>query len=152
VSKAFTKEDDERDEELPDDGPALPEGAPNYLTPEGFRRLQDELRELSAQAERPRAVERRLRYLTRGLERAQVVEPVPRDRVFFGARVTYADGRGDEHTVTIVGVDEADPDRGLVSWVSPLARALLGASEGATVELRTPAGRETLEVVSIAYG
>jgi transcription elongation factor GreB len=147
MSKAFTKEDDARDEDLPESGPALPEGAPNYLTPAGFERLQAELRALLESGERPR----RARYLAKSLELAQVVEPVPRDQAFFGATVTYADGQGDEHTVSIVGLDEAAPEQGTVSWISPLARALLGKREGDSAELRTPAGKETLEVLEITY-
>jgi transcription elongation factor GreB len=84
-----------------------------------------------------------------------VVDPAQQkrhDQVFFGATVTYENSRGEEHTVTIVGVDEADLDRGEVSWISPIARALLKAREGDTVEVRTPAGLETVEVVRIRYG
>ncbi len=147
MSKAFTKEDDARDEALPEGGPALPDGAPNYMTPGGYERLQAELRALQASGERPR----RARYLARSLEIAQVVAPAPRDQVFFGATVTYADAQGDEHTVTIVGLDEAAPEQGRVSWIAPLAKALLGKREGDAAELRTPAGRETLEILAITY-
>ncbi len=181
MSKAFTKEtDSEPDEELEDAAP-LPTGAKNYMTPEGFQRLRDELRDLS-RVERPRIVEivswaasngdrsengdylygkkrlreidRRIRYLTKSLESAVVVDPALRtntDQVFFGATVTYVNERDEEKTITIVGVDEADLDHGQVSWISPIARALLKAREGDTVELRNPAGQESIEVLAIRY-
>ncbi len=181
MSKAFTKETDDRDEGAPESGPTLPAGAKNYITPEGFARLRDELREL-ARVERPKVVEtvawaagngdrsengdyiygkqrlreidRRIRFLTKRLEIAEVVDPAQqkrRDQVFFGASVCYATADDVERSVTIVGVDEADSNIGRVSWVSPIARALLKAREGDTVELRTPNGPELIEVVSITY-
>ena len=181
MSKAFVKEtDDEAD--LPDEPPAIPAGVKNYMTPEGHRRMQDELRQLM-RVERPKVVEtvawaagngdrsengdyiygkrrlheidRRIRFLSRRLEVAEVVDPnqqKKRDQVFFGATVTYANGRGTEMTITIVGVDEADLDRGQVSWLSPVARALMKAYEGDIVELRAPAGVEQIEVLAIRYG
>jgi transcription elongation factor GreB len=183
MSKAFTKEDTELDDELADDEPAaLPAGAKNYITPEGFQRLRDELKHLQT-AERPkivdivawaagngdrsengdylygkkrlREIDRRLRFLSKRLEIAEVVDPARQahhDRVFFGATVTYANAAGDERTITIVGVDEVDADNGRVSWISPIARALMKAQEGDTVELRTPHGPEPIEVVEIRYG
>jgi transcription elongation factor GreB len=181
MSKAFTKETEAKDE-LPDEPDLLPVGAKNYVTPGGFRRLQDELRQL-LRVERPKLVEtvswaasngdrsengdyiygkrrlreidRRIRFLSKRVETAEVVFPdrqKNRDQVFFGATVAYANARGEEHTVTIVGVDEADLAQSQVSWISPLARALLKAREGDIVELRTPAGRDTIEVISIRYG
>ena len=180
MSKAFTKET-ETEEELPDEPGDLPSGTPNYMTPEGYQALRDELQSL-LRDERPKIVEivswaagngdrsengdyiygkrrlreidSRIRFLTKRLEIAEVVDPArqtARDRVFFGATVTYEDGRGQERTVTIVGIDEADTDRGRVSWVSPIARALLKTRAGDAVELRTPAGVETIEVVRIRY-
>jgi transcription elongation factor GreB len=182
MSKAFTKETDHEpaDDELDEPSP-LPAGVKNYMTPPGFRRLREEMQQL-IRVERPKVVEvvswaagngdrsengdyiygkkrlreidRRLRFLSKRLEIAQVVDPAQqtrRDRVFFGATVTYATSKGTENTVTIVGVDEADLDRGEVSWVSPIARALLKAEEGDIVELRTPAGIETIEVLEISY-
>ncbi len=153
----------------------------NYMTPRGFRMLQDELRQL-ARVERPKVVEvvawaagngdrsengdylygkkrlreidRRIRFLSQRLETAQVVDPVQQqrlDQVFFGATVTYASDDGAERTVTIVGVDEADLVRDQVSWVSPIARALLKARAGDTVELRTPSGIQLLEIIEIRY-
>ena len=186
MSKAFTKETDDAEDELPDEPPegfgALPAGAKNYITPEGFRRLRDELKHLQ-QKERPRIVDivswaagngdrsengdyiygkqrlreidRRMRFLAKRLEIAQVVDPAQQknlDRVFFGATVTYANAAGEERTVTIVGIDEVDADNGRVSWVSPIARALTKAQEGDVVELRTPHGGEPIEVVEIRYG
>ena len=182
MSKAFTKEsDDAPDDDGPDDGPALPAGQPNYITPAGLKRLQDELQNL-LRVERPKTVEvvswaagngdrsengdyiygkkrlreidRRVRFLGKRLEIARVVDPAAqknRDQVFFGATVTYANEDDSEKTVTIRGVDEADLSRGEVSWISPVARALLKARVGDTVELRTPAGPTTIEVVRIEY-
>jgi transcription elongation factor GreB len=181
MSKAFTKETEtDTDDELEDAAP-LPSGAKNYMTPAGFQRLRDELRELS-RVERPkvvdvvswaasngdrsengdylygkkrlREIDRRIRFLTKRLEIAEVVDPAQRtntDQVFFGATVTYLNERGQEKTITIVGVDEADLERGQVSWISPIARALLKAREGDTVELKSPAGLESIEVLAIHY-
>jgi transcription elongation factor GreB len=182
MSKAFTKEDTELDDGLPEEAPALPAGSKNYITPAGFRRMQDELKHLQ-QSERPRIVEivawaagngdrsengdyiygkqrlreidRRCRFLAQRLEVAELVDPARQahlDRVFFGATVTYANAAGDERTVTIVGVDEVDADNGKVSWISPIARALMKSQEGDVVELRTPHGPEPIEVVEIKYG
>jgi transcription elongation factor GreB len=171
----------ERDDEGPDEPPALPAGVKNYMTPQGFQRLRDEF-QLLMRVERPKVVEvvawaaangdrsengdyiygkrrlreidRRIRFLTKRLEISQVVDPAQQknlDQVFFGATVTYRNARAAERTIMIVGVDEADLARGQVSWVSPIARALLKAREGDTVELRTPAGLERLEVLAIRY-
>ncbi len=103
---------------------------------------------------RLREIDRRIRFLTKRLEIAEIVDPAQqrnRDRVFFGATVTYAGEDGAERTVTIVGADEADLARGQVSWISPIARALHKAQEGDVVELRTPSGSESIEVVEIRY-
>lgn len=171
----------ETPDEAEDDGPALPSGGKNYVTPRGLRQLQDELRHL-LRVERPKVVEivswaagngdrsengdylygkkrlreidRRIRFLSKRLDSAQVVDPAQqtnRDQVFFGATVTYATDDGGEQTVTIVGVDEADLDQGKVSWTAPVARALLKASEGDIVVVRTPAGPSNLEVRRILY-
>jgi transcription elongation factor GreB len=180
MSKAFVKEsEDEAD--LPDELPTLPAGLKNYMTPSGHRQMQDELRQL-LRVERPKVVEtvawaagngdrsengdyiygkrrlreidRRIRFLTKRLESAEVVDPKQQkklDQVFFGATVTYATKNGTETTITIVGIDEADFSRGQVSWVSPVARALTKAHEGDTVELRAPAGVEQIEVLEIRY-
>ena len=180
MSKAFVKETDDA-EELPEAPGGLPPGSKNYLTPDGFRRLQEELNHLS-RTERPRVVEtvawaagngdrsengdyiygkqrlreidRRMRFLAKRLENAEIVDPARQsrlDQVFFGATVTYANEKGDERTVTIIGVDEIDADRGRVSWVSPVARALLKAREGDVVELRTPTGINRIEIIEIRY-
>ena len=165
-----------------DDGAAaLPAGVKNYITPDGFQRLQDELKHLK-RVERPKVVEvvswaagngdrsengdyiygkkrlreidRRMRFLIKRIEIAEVVDPAlqkARDRVFFGATVTYLDQREQERTVRIVGVDEARSDRGEISWTSPVARALLKGQMGDTVEVRTPTGPEPIEIVSISY-
>ena len=160
---------------------AAAESPKNYVTPAGLARLQAELRELTRVErprvvevvswaagngdrsengdyiygkKRLREIDRRIRHLVKRLEIAEVVDPARqrnRDRVFFGATVTYADSRDEERTVRIVGVDEARHDQGEISWVSPVARALMKAQEGDVVKLRTPAGLETLEVVAISY-
>jgi transcription elongation factor GreB len=180
MSKAFVKEtDDEPD--LPDDAPELPAGVKNYMTPEGHRHMQEELRRL-LRDDRPKTVEvvawaagngdrsengdylygkkrlreidRRVRFLSKRLETAAVVDPEAqknRDQVFFGATVTYANEAGAERTITIVGIDEADLEQGRVSWISPIARALLKGQVGDIVDLRTPAGIERIEVVEIRY-
>jgi transcription elongation factor GreB len=181
MSKAFTRETDdaeEPDDELPD---ALPTHVKNYVTPAGHAALQDELRKLR-QDERPRVVEvvtwaasngdrsenadyqygkkrlreidRRLRFLTKRLESAVVVDPKQQQaltQVFFGATVTYAKADGSEHTVTLVGVDEADLAQRKISWRSPVAQALMKAHVDDTVSIRTPAGVEEIEIVSIEY-
>lgn len=182
MSKAFTRESDadgDDDEELA--LPALPQGTKNYVTPQGYARLRAELMNLLDE-ERPKVVEvvswaakngdrsengdylygkkrlreidRRIRFLTKRLEIAEVVDPSAHagsDQVFFGATVTYVDDEGVERTVTILGVDEADNARQQVSWISPVARALLKAREGDEVALQTPAGMRSLEILSVAY-
>ncbi|HYD98659.1 MAG TPA: transcription elongation factor GreB [Alphaproteobacteria bacterium] len=181
MSKAFVKESESDIEDGPDDPSPLPAGVKNYMTPGGFETLQGELRHL-LRVERPRVVEvvswaagngdrsengdyiygkkrlreidRRIRYLTKRLEIAQVVDPAEqknRDQVFFGATVTYVNGRDEEHTITIVGVDEVGLGPNRVSWVAPIARALLKAREGDVVEFRTPAGADEIEVLRISY-
>jgi transcription elongation factor GreB len=183
MSKAFTKENEDVQDEDLDDQPSLPAGTKNYITPEGMRRLQDELSNLRS-VERPKVVEivswaagngdrsengdyiygkqrlreidRRTRFLLKRMEIAEVVDPARqtnRDQVFFGARVTYCDAKdgANERTVRIVGVDEARIEDGEVSWVSPIARALMKAREGDVVEMKTPHGVARLEIVRIAY-
>jgi transcription elongation factor GreB len=152
----------------------------NYMTPAGYMRLKSELKQL-VEIERPeitrtvawaasngdrsengdylygkrrlREIDRRIRHLMKRLEAAEVVDNQgqPHEQVFFGATVTIADAAGNEKTVSIVGMDEVDPARGRVSWVSPIARALHKAREGDVVSLRTPAGVEQLEVIEIRY-
>jgi len=181
MSKAFVREPAVDD----DDEVAAPEisaGSKNYITPSGHQRLKDELLQL-LNVERPevvrtvswaasngdrsengdyiygkkrlREIDRRIRFLTKRLDAAEVVDPAlrpPTDQVFFGATVRYADSGGREHEVTIVGIDEVDPARGRVSWISPIARAMTKAREGDSVSLRTPAGVETLEILDVRYG
>lgn len=180
MSKAFTRETDaEDDEELA--APSIPAGTRNYITPGGYARLRAELLHL-IDDERPkvvdivhwaasngdrsengdylygkkrlREIDRRIRFLTKRLELAEVTDPSVhhgRDQVFFGATVRYADGEGQEREITILGIDEADSSRGQVSWISPIARALLKAREGDVVKLQTPAGVQEIEVLSVAY-
>ncbi|HWX50998.1 MAG TPA: transcription elongation factor GreB [Roseomonas sp.] len=170
---------DEDDED--DAPPGLPPGTPFYMTPTGHAALQAELRTLwqeerpkvveivswaaslgdrSENADyqygkrRLREIDRRVRFLRKRLERVQVVDPAAqarRDQVFFGATVTYAREDDSEVTVTIVGVDEAEAEQGRISWVSPVARALLKARVGDLVRIRTPNGPEEVEVVAIRY-
>jgi transcription elongation factor GreB len=180
MNKAFTRESDGGDED--DDVPEspAPEGK-NYLTRAGYDRLRAELFTLIDE-ERPRIVDvvhwaagngdrsengdylygkkrlreidRRIRFLTRRLEIAEVVESSLHhggDQVFFGATVTYADAEGVETTVTILGVDEADSAQGQISWVSPVARALLKARVGEVVRLMVPGGEQELEILDVSY-
>ena len=179
MSKAFTKESDHDDDE-PIGAAALPEGFKNYMTPAGYARLNDELARLW-RTDRPKLVEtiawaagngdrsengdyiygkrklreidRRIRFLSKRLDSAVVVDNAGKghERVYFGATVTVVDESGGERTISIVGVDELDPARGRVSWISPIATALLKASLGDVVTLRTPRGSEELEVVAIRY-
>ena len=181
MSKAFTKESDTQDDD--EVGlPPLPAGGKNYITPQGYAVLRAELFEL-IDNERPRIVEivhwaasngdrsengdylygkkrlreidRRIRFLTKRLEIAEVADPSLHhgsDQVFFGATVTYMEeSSGVERTVTIMGIDEADSLKGQVTWVSPIARALLKSREGDVVKLVTPVGVQEVEVVQVAY-
>jgi transcription elongation factor GreB len=180
MNKAFTKETEE-EEELPDAIDSLPSGAKNYITPEGMERLRAELDQLR-RVERPQVVEtvswaagngdrsengdyiygkkrlreidRRLRFLIKRMEIAEVVDPAQQknhDQVFFGATVTYADSNDVERTVRIVGVDEARLEEGEISWISPVARALMKALDGDVVKMNTPGGVEELEILKIVY-
>ncbi len=180
MSKAFTREQDSEDDEL-EPSAQLPAGTKNYITPGGYRKLQEELDHLW-KVERPalvktitwaasngdrsengdyiygkkrlREIDRRVRFLRKRLEHAEVVDPAQRaecDQVFFGATVTVCDADGRENTYSIVGVDEADVAGGRISWVSPLARALLKLREGEVAMLQTPTGINELEVTCIVY-
>lgn len=179
MSKAFTKETDQDNDLVPD--VPVTEGFKNYVTPFGFNQLQDELRHLLYE-ERPKLVEvvrwaasngdrsengdyiygkkrlreidKRVRYLTKRIETAQVVDPSLQKsltKVFFGATVTYAQADGLEITIKIVGTDEADLAEGKISWISPIARALLKAEVGDVVHLNTPSGTQVLEIIAIQY-
>ena len=183
MSKAFTKESTHQDEDDGDQVglPPLPQGTRNYMTPEGYARLRAEFMEL-LDVERPKIVEivswaakngdrsengdylygkkrlreidRRLRFLTKRLDIAEVADPSLHhgsEQIFFGATVTYANSRGEERTITIKGIDESDSLQGEVSWISPIARALLKAREGDEVQLMTPGGIEKLEVLEVRY-
>lgn len=169
MSKAFTRESDD----LPDrprpprvQSP-LPPGAKNYLTPGGAQRLREELDRLH-QAERPgmaasaddpearqklQILDQRIQQLQNILDSAEVVTPPigQEDRVRFGATVIVRNRGGEETQYCIVGVDETDIDRGWVSWLSPIARALLNTTPGDRVRFKFPSGEEELEIVSIAY-
>ncbi|MGB4345115.1 MAG: transcription elongation factor GreB [Burkholderiaceae bacterium] len=180
MNKAFVKEsaDDDDDESSL---PAIPAGAKNYITPQGYQRIREELFQL-IDVDRPevvrivhwaasngdrsengdyiygkrrlREIDRRIRFLTKRMDLAAIVDPTLHhgsDQIFFGATVTYRNHAGLEHTVTIVGIDELDPLRGKISWVSPVARALTKAHEGESVSLLTPAGMEELEIISVSY-
>ena len=182
MNKAFVKENDagEDMDEGEADVPALPAGGKNYMTPAGHARMVAEFDQLW-RVERPKLVEtiswaasngdrsengdyiygkkrlreidRRIRYLSKRLENAEVVDPVVReatDQVFFGATVTVEDVEG-SHTYSIVGLDEADAGCGRIAWTSPMARALLKAREGDTVLLQTPGGRRELYIAEVAY-
>jgi transcription elongation factor GreB len=180
MNKAFTREsesDEEPDEVAADTLPV----AKNYMTPQGYARMRGELMQL-IDHERPQVVEvvhwaasngdrsengdyiygkkrlreidRRIRFLTRRLEIAEVTDPSVHhggDQVFFGATVTYAQESGEERTVTILGIDEADSSQGQVSWISPIARALLKAREGDVVKLSTPLGTQEIEILKVSY-
>jgi transcription elongation factor GreB len=179
MSKAFTRETDGEDDELALS--PLPAGSKNYITPQGYATLRAELFEL-IDNERPRIVEivhwaasngdrsengdyhygkkrlreidRRIRFLTKRLEIAEITDPSNhhgKDQVFFGATVTYVDEADVERTVTIMGIDEADSLKAEVTWVSPIARALLKAREGDVVKLVTPVGVQDVEVVEVRY-
>lgn len=182
MNKAFVKEsDNDDDDDLSPEAAPLPPGTKNYITTQGYARLRAELEQLMNE-ERPavvqvvswaasngdrsengdylygkkrlREIDRRIRFLTKRLEMAEVVDPSMqpnKDQVFFGATVVYSDKSGEEFRVTIVGVDEAEPLQGRISWISPVARALTKAREGDTVTLRTPAGVDELDILEVHY-
>jgi transcription elongation factor GreB len=181
MNKAFVRESDGEEEEETQAAPNLPAGTRNYITPGGHARLKSELEHL-VKRERPHVVEivawaasngdrsengdyiygkrrlreidRRIRFLTKRLEIAEVVDPLRQgnnDQVFFGARVTVADSDGAECTYTIVGVDEADVARGRISWISPLARALIKSREGDTVRFQSPVCVREIDVIEVVY-
>jgi transcription elongation factor GreB len=180
MSKAFVKENGHAEEELDAAADSAPvPGGKNYITPEGYARLDAERRQL-VEVERPevvktvawaasngdrsengdyiygkkrlREIDRRVRFLIKRLESAEIVRSSGRDtdQVFFGAagRIRVREG---ERSIRIVGVDEVDPARGHVSWISPIARALLKAREGDTVTLRSPGGEEPIEIIEVSY-
>ena len=187
MNKAFTKESDNEDDDLDvieEPAQVEPAGVKNYITPNGLQRLRDEHRFLLTR-ERPavtqvvawaagngdrsenadyqygkrrlRQIDRRIRFLTKRIDAAEVVDPeTPRKgraatHVFFGATVRYANAAGTERTVSIVGADEVDLDRNHISWVSPLARALMKSGPGDDVVLRAPGGTEQLQILEVRY-
>lgn len=179
MNKAFTKETEPEDDE-PALAP-LPAGGKNYITPQGYEHLRSELLDLIDNErpkmveivhwaasngdrsengdyhygkKRLREIDRRIRFLTQRLEIAEVSNPSMhhgRDQVFFGATVAYVDGKGAERVVTILGIDEANSALGQISWISPVARALLKSRVGDEVSLVTPQGVQTLEVLKVDY-
>ncbi len=179
MSKAFNRETDGEDDDLT--LPPLPAGSKNYITPQGYAVLRAELFELIDNErpriveivhwaasngdrsengdyhygkKRLREIDRRIRFLTKRLEIAKITDPSNhhgKDQVFFGATVTYVDEADVERTVTILGIDEADSLKAEVTWVSPIARALLKAREGDVVKLVTPVGVQEVEVVEVRY-
>ncbi|ADU92179.1 transcription elongation factor GreB [Taylorella equigenitalis] len=180
MSRAFVKEDAKKEEELNLE-PEIPKGIKNYMTVTGYNSLRKELSDLVT-VERPevvqvvswaasngdrsengdyiygkkrlREIDRRIRFLTKRLEIAEVIDPSQqpnKDRVYFGATVTYLNPNNDEVTVTIVGIDEADPLNGKISWISPVAKALIKSEEGQIVTLKTPNGKQEIEVLEIVY-
>ncbi|MCB0416756.1 MAG: transcription elongation factor GreB [Bdellovibrionales bacterium] len=182
MSKAFTKENSEQESEEPENTASpLPKGAPNYITPGGLRALEKELDELT-RIERPKVVEtvawaaslgdrsenadyiygkkrlkeidRRIRFLSKKLDNAELVDPekrTPVDQVFFGATVLVQDEEEVQRTYKIVGIDETDASRGKVSWISPIGKALLKARVGDAVTVRTPGGEVDLEILKVEY-
>jgi transcription elongation factor GreB len=182
MNKAFVKEDSGDDNDGLEAGlPPIPAGAKNYITPAGYQRIKDELLQL-IDVDRPevvrvvhwaasngdrsengdyiygkrrlREIDRRIRFLTKRLDLAEVVDPSVHhgsDQIFFGATVVYENQQGHQQTVTIVGIDEIDPLHGKISWISPVARALTKARGGDIVTLITPAGKEELEILEVSY-
>lgn len=180
MNKAFVKESDD-DEDLDAATPAIPPGTKNYMTPQGHRTMKEELLRL-IDVDRPevvrivswaasngdrsengdyiygkrrlREIDRRIRFLTKRLDIAEVVDASMHhgsDQIYFGATVRYENQAGAEHTVTIVGIDELDPLNGKISWISPVARAMTKAREGDSVVLRTPAGMDELTILEVSY-
>ncbi|MEM5424164.1 transcription elongation factor GreB [Paraburkholderia ferrariae] len=182
MNKAFVKESTDNDDDDLEAGlPEVPTGTKNYITPAGYERMRSELLHLIDE-ERPevvklvswaasngdrsengdyiygkrrlREIDRRIRFLTKRLDLAEVVDSSRQesvDQVFFGATVEYGTADGEAHSITIVGIDEVDLDLGHVSWVSPIARALLKAKIGDQVTLHTPAGPEPIDVLDVRY-
>jgi len=181
MSKAFTKESEDADDEDEVGSASIPAGTRNYLTPAGYARLRAELISL-LDVERPkvvdvvswaakngdrsengdylygkkrlREIDRRRRFLSKRLDIAEVVDPSVHhgsDQVFFGATVRYLNARDEEHTITIKGVDESDSAAGEISWIAPIARALLGARVGDEIRVQTPAGVDMVEVLQVQY-
>ena len=181
MNKAFVKETGDDDEDMEGALPAIPAGSKNYITPQGYQRIKDELLHL-IDVDRPevvrivhwaasngdrsengdyiygkrrlREIDRRIRFLTKRMDLAEVVDPSVHhgsDQVFFGATVTYENQDGVRTTITILGIDESDPLNGKISWVAPVARAMTKAREGDSVVLQTPSGLEELDILEVTY-
>jgi len=178
-TREVDREDEAEDDDVP--ASVLPAGVKNYITVAGYRRLREELMTLLDQErpkiveivswaakngdrsengdylygkKRLREIDRRIRFLTQRLDIAEVVDPSlhhGNEQIFFGATVRYASDHGDERTIRIIGVDEAESAQGEVSWIAPIARALLKARVGDEVRLVTPRGAEVLEVLEVSY-
>ena len=181
MSKAFTREPTVDNDEDEAGLPPIPAGGKNYITPQGYARMRSELLNLIDDErpkvveivhwaasngdrsengdyiygkKRLREIDRRIRFLTKRMELASVTDPAVHfgsDQVFFGATVTYEDDQGHSKTITILGIDEADSLNGQVSWVSPIARALLKSRVGDVVRLQTPVGMQDIEVIQVSY-
>jgi transcription elongation factor GreB len=181
VNKAFTREASPEEEEDDAGLPPIPSGGKNYITPQGYARIRSELLQLIDEErpkvveivhwaasngdrsengdyiygkKRLREIDRRIRFLTKRMELASVTDPAVHfgsDQVFFGATVTYEDELGNAKTITILGIDESDSLNAQVSWVSPIARALLKSKVGDVVRLQTPAGMQDIEVIQVSY-
>jgi transcription elongation factor GreB len=181
VSKAFTREPNAEEDDDDAGLPPIPSGGKNYITPQGYARIRAELLQLIDEErpkvveivhwaasngdrsengdyiygkKRLREIDRRIRFLTKRMELASVTDPSVHhgsDQVFFGAQVTYENESGESNTITILGIDEADSLHGQVSWVSPVARALLKSRVGDVVNLQTPAGIQAIEVTRVSY-
>ena len=181
MSKAFVRESDDDEDEGEAPGLKIPAGAPNYISPAGYARLKDELEEL-VKRERPkivdivawaasngdrsengdylygkrrlREIDRRIRFLSKRIDHAEVVDPLRQgdnDQIFFGATVTLSDPAGVENTYTIVGIDEADAARGRISWIAPLSRAMIKAREGDSIRFQSPLGWRELDILEVVY-
>jgi len=181
MSKAFIREPTVDNDEDEAGLPPIPAGGKNYITPQGYARMRAELLSLIDDErpkvveivhwaasngdrsengdyiygkKRLREIDRRIRFLTKRMELASVTDPAVHfgcDQVFFGATVTYEDEQGNAKTITILGIDEADSLNGQVSWVSPIARALLKSKVGDVVRLQTPACMQDIEVIQVSY-
>ena len=181
MSKAFTREPTIDNDEDEPGLPPIPAGGKNYITPQGYARMRTELLTLIDDErpkvveivhwaasngdrsengdyiygkKRLREIDRRIRFLTKRMELASVTDPAVHfgsDQVFFGATVTYEDDQGQAKTITILGIDEADSLNGQVSWVSPIARALLKSKVGDVVRLQTPVGMQYIVVIQVSY-
>lgn len=181
MSKAFTKETDDDGEDDPLQEDTFPKHLKNYMTPAGAKAMQDELRHLTTTErpkvvevvswaagngdrsengdyiygkKRLREIDRRIRFLSKRLETTEVVDPARQqglEQVFFGATVTYAAITDEEFTVKLVGVDETNAEEGRISWISPLAKALMKARVGDMVEFHAPGGKQKIEILVIEY-